>query len=111
MYSTFHKPKINSKMNPLQDKFQRMLRLQSRLGDWELIRPGRELVKEGELHKISRKGAGTRYFVLLSDCLLYTSYTGAWAGDSTNLKVGNVVIALWVYFNWRICLGPAPGQH
>ena len=49
MYSTFHKPKINSKMNPLQDKFQRMLRLQSRLGDWELIRPGRELVKEGEL--------------------------------------------------------------
>jgi len=64
-----------------------MLRLQSRLGDWELIRPGRELVKEGELHKISRKGAGTRYFVLLSDCLLYTTYTGAWAGDSTNLKV------------------------
>jgi hypothetical protein len=67
-----------------------MLRLQSRLGDWELIRPGRELVKEGELHKISRKGAGgTRYFVLLSDCLLYTSYQGAWAGDSTSLKVYN----------------------
>jgi hypothetical protein len=64
-----------------------MLRLQSRLGDWELIRPGRELVKEGELHKISRKGAGTRYFILLSDCLLYCSYQGAWAGDNTNLKV------------------------
>jgi hypothetical protein len=45
-------------------------------------------VKEGELTKISRKGAATRYFVLLSDCLLYTTYQGAWAGDSTNLKVG-----------------------
>jgi len=69
------------------DKFQRMLRLQSRLGDWELIRPGRELVKEGELHKISRKGVGSRYFILLSDSLLYTSYQGAWAGDNTSLKV------------------------
>ena len=38
-----------------------MLRLQSRVGDWELIKPGRELVKEGELHKISRKGVGSRY--------------------------------------------------
>jgi hypothetical protein len=51
-----------------------MLKLQSRLGDWEFIRPGRELLKEGELQKISRKGVGPRYFVLLSDCLLYTSY-------------------------------------
>ena len=48
-------------MTMLQDKFQRMLRLQSRLGDWELIKPGRELIKEGELHKISRKGFGSRY--------------------------------------------------
>ena len=66
-----------------------MLKLQARLGDWEFIRPGRELLKEGELSKISRKGAGARYFVLLSDCLLYTSYTGSWAGDNTSLKVEN----------------------
>lgn len=64
-----------------------MLKLQSRLGDLELIRPGRELIKEGELQKISRKGIGPRYFVLLSDCLLYCTYSGSWTGDSTNLRV------------------------
>ena len=65
-----------------------MLKLQSRLGDMELIRPGRDLIKEGELQKISRKGIGPRYFILLSDCLLYTTYTGSWTGDSsTSLRV------------------------
>ena len=62
-----------------------MLKLQHRVGDTELIRPGRELLKEGELQKISRKGVGPRYFVLLSDCLLYCTYSGnAWttAGSS-----------------------------
>jgi len=73
------------------DKFQTMLKLQSRLGDWEFIRPGRELLKEGELQKISRKGVGPRYFILLSDCLLYTSYHGSWAGDSTTLKVSYTI--------------------
>ena len=66
-----------------------MLKLQSRLGDWEFIRPGRDLVKEGELQKISRKGVTSRYFALLSDCLLYCSYQGSWAGDSTSLKVSH----------------------
>ena len=62
------------------DQFRRMLKLQSRLGDGiELIRPGRELVREGELQKISRKGEGPRYFILLSDCLLYCTYSGGWA--------------------------------
>ena len=65
-----------------------MLRLQSRLTDFELIKPGRDLLKEGELQKISRKGVGPRYFILLSDCLLYTTYQGAWSGDHVpNLKV------------------------
>ena len=73
----------------MQDKFQTMLKLQSRLGDWEFIRPGRELVKEGELAKISRKGVTSRYLALLSDCLLYCSYQGSWAGDNTSLKVRN----------------------
>ena len=68
-----------------------MLKLQSRLGDWEFIRPGRELLKEGELQKISRKGVGPRFFVLLSDCLLYTTYHGSWAGDSTSLKVSYTI--------------------
>ena len=68
-----------------------MLKLQHRLGDTELIRPGRELLKEGELQKISRKGVGPRYFVLLSDCLLYCTYSGsAWTtggGSGESLRV------------------------
>lgn len=76
-------------MSTFQDKFRRMLQLQSRLGDYfELIRPGRDLIKEGELQKVSRKGVGPRYFILLSDCLLYTSYSGSWSGtDTTSLRV------------------------
>jgi hypothetical protein len=35
---------------------------------------GRELLKEGELLKISRKGEVARYFILLNDCILCTSY-------------------------------------
>jgi len=42
-----------------------MLKLQDQLGDFELIRPGRQLIKEGELKKISRKVDNPRYFILL----------------------------------------------
>jgi len=66
--------------------------LQSRLGDFELIKPGRELVKEGELQKISRKEVVPRYFILLSDCLLYTTYHGTWVDGSTSLKVSYVIM-------------------
>ena len=45
------------------------------------------IVQEGELAKISRKGVASRYLALLSDCLLYCSYHGSWAGDNTSLKV------------------------
>ena len=68
-----------------------MLKLQSRLGDWEFIRPGRDLLKEGELQKINRKGVTSRYFALLSDSLLYCSYQGSWAGENTGLKVGYTI--------------------
>ena len=83
--------KINININISQDKFQAMLKLQSRLGDWEFIRPGRDLLKEGELQKINRKGVTSRYFALLSDSLLYCSYQGSWAGDNTGLKVGYTI--------------------
>ena len=62
------------------DQFQKMLRLQARVGDYELIQPSRELVKEGELMKISRNEIVPRYFILLSDCLLYTHYQVCWLG-------------------------------
>jgi hypothetical protein len=41
-----------------------MLKLQSLLG-CELIKPGRILLKQGELQKICRKGMQPRYFVLV----------------------------------------------
>ena len=68
-----------------------MLHLQSRLGNFELIKAGRKLLKEGELKKISRNTISIRYMILLSDCLLYTYYVGAWVDDNTGLKVGYTI--------------------
>ena len=48
--------------------------------------PGRELVKEGELVKMSRKGTNTRHFVLLSDCLLYCT-----VGAYSSLRVSYTI--------------------
>lgn len=61
----------------------KLLELQSHLGNYELIKPGREFIRSGELYKLSRKGLQMRYFILLNDCLLYTSYYGS----TTSLKV------------------------
>ena len=65
--------KANSQLK-LGEQFQKMLKLQSRIVDFELIQAGRELVKEGEMKKISRDEVVPRYFVLLNDCFLYTHY-------------------------------------
>ena len=68
-----------------------MLHLQSRLHNFELIKAGRKLLKEGELHKISRNTVAIRYIILLSDCLLYTTYVGAWVDQNTGLRVGYTI--------------------
>ena len=68
-----------------------MLNLQSRLGDWEVIQPGRELLKEGELMKISRKKVDVRYFILMTDCLLYAAYTGNLSLSSASLRVSYTI--------------------
>ena len=52
-----------------QDKAKSMLHLYNRLGKSDLVMPGRELVKEGELERIFRSKTVARYFILLSDCL------------------------------------------
>ena len=65
--------KANSQLK-LGEQFQKMLKLQSRIGDFELIQAGRELLKEGEMMKISRDEVVPRYFILLNDCLLYSHY-------------------------------------
>ena len=71
-----------------KDKFQRMLSLQQRLGDWELVRPGRELLKEGMLQKISRKGVGFIIFKFLS---LFTFVRLAPATSSFLVTVCSIV--------------------
>ena len=80
-----------------------MLRLQSRLGKQDLVRPGRDLVKEGQLEKISRKEIVSRYFVLLSDSLLYCYFSGPWVDQNTGLRVGYDIPIKGI----RV-MGPAP---
>jgi len=82
--------KANSQLK-LGEKFQKMLKLQSRIGDFELIQAGRELVREGEMNKISRDEVVPRYFVLLNDCFLYTHYAGGGTGESARLKVAHCI--------------------
>ena len=48
-----------------------MFQLQSRLGESDLIKPNRILIKEGDILKISRNTVNNRYLVLFSDCILY----------------------------------------
>ncbi|CAG2053700.1 unnamed protein product [Timema podura] len=76
------------------DNLRKLLQLQSQLGesDFEVIKPGRMVIREGELFKLSRKVMQPRYFILLNDCLLYTSYYGG-SMPSSGLKL-NYVLSL-----------------
>ncbi|KAK9496513.1 hypothetical protein O3M35_013207 [Rhynocoris fuscipes] len=56
------------------DNLSKLLQIQAKLGTHEIIKPGRKFLREGELYKLSRKEVQLRFFILLSDCLLYTSY-------------------------------------
>ena len=49
----------------LKDDFRQLLQLQSQLGNYEIIKPGRKFIKDGELFKLSRKGRQPRYFILV----------------------------------------------
>ncbi|XP_045100990.1 FYVE, RhoGEF and PH domain-containing protein 6-like [Portunus trituberculatus] len=81
--------------------FMKILALQDRLssggsgggGDhegkgprYELLRPGRYLLKEGELLKLCRREMQPRYFILLSDVLLYTSFANSSPGGALRLN-------------------------
>ncbi|XP_013395110.1 uncharacterized protein LOC106162376 [Lingula anatina] len=58
------------------DQFQKMLEVQSNLvGGFEVIKPGRVLLKQGTLEKLSRKVLQPRMFFLFNDVLLYTTPT------------------------------------
>jgi hypothetical protein len=49
----------------LKDHLSKLLQLQSQLGNYEIIKPGRIFLKDGELFKLSRKGMQPRYFILV----------------------------------------------
>ncbi|XP_025425999.1 FYVE, RhoGEF and PH domain-containing protein 6-like isoform X3 [Sipha flava] len=69
------------------DCVSKLLQIQSQLGNYVVLKPGRELIKDGELYKLSRKDMQLRYFILLNDCLLYTSYSGTVAGLKINYEL------------------------
>lgn len=52
----------------------KLLSIQSQLGDYEIIRPGRYFVKEGELYKLCRKDMKLRFFILVSLVYEVTHY-------------------------------------
>ncbi|TEA31683.1 hypothetical protein DBR06_SOUSAS22610014 [Sousa chinensis] len=55
------------------ENLQKLMELQRDLvGIENLIAPGRELIREGCLHRLTRKGLQQRMFFLFSDMLLYT---------------------------------------
>lgn len=56
------------------DNVQKLLEIQrSLIGQFEVIQPGRMLIKKGELMKLSRKEMQPRMFFLFNDVLLYTT--------------------------------------
>lgn len=56
----------------LGDNFCKLMLLQNKISNrYEVLKPGRTFLKEGELMKVSRKEMQPRYFVLFSDSLLY----------------------------------------
>ncbi|XP_051164499.1 putative protein tag-52 [Leptopilina boulardi] len=64
---------INSLVEEYEDT-QKLLELQKHIvGSMNLVKPGRKLIRQGPLMKVSRKGNSSfkRHFVLLSDTLLY----------------------------------------
>lgn len=59
------------------EKFQEVLRIQSQIVNAnDIIKPGRFLLKEGTLMKLSRKELQQRTFILFTDSLLYCAHIG-----------------------------------
>ncbi|KAL9960559.1 hypothetical protein ACROYT_G034034 [Oculina patagonica] len=67
---------INESMKKM-DSFEQMLKLQRMLvGHPEIVKAGRDYLKEGTLMKLCRKDMQERMFFLLTDVLLYTTPVG-----------------------------------
>ncbi|XP_076313551.1 uncharacterized protein LOC143226451 isoform X1 [Tachypleus tridentatus] len=56
------------------DNFAKLLSIQNSIfGNFEIVKPGRVFLKEGELLKLSRKEMQPRWFILFNDCLVSTT--------------------------------------
>ncbi|XP_013773396.1 FYVE, RhoGEF and PH domain-containing protein 6-like [Limulus polyphemus] len=56
------------------DNFAKLLSIQNSIfGNFEIVKPGRIFIKEGELLKLSRKEMQPRWFILFNDCLVSTT--------------------------------------
>ncbi|XP_022423919.1 FERM, ARHGEF and pleckstrin domain-containing protein 2 isoform X4 [Delphinapterus leucas] len=67
------------------ENLQKLMELQRDLvGIENLIAPGREFIREGCLHKLTRKGLQQRMFFLFSDMLLYT---GRGASGTSHFRI------------------------
>ncbi|XP_014294343.1 FYVE, RhoGEF and PH domain-containing protein 3 [Halyomorpha halys] len=73
-----------------QENMERIIELQKSFvsGDPILICPGRKLIKEGSLMKISKKGKRPRqiYLILMSDVIVCCKMTGALFGEANSLR-------------------------
>uniref|UniRef100_A0A8C2HQG8 FYVE, RhoGEF and PH domain-containing protein 6-like n=1 Tax=Cyprinus carpio TaxID=7962 RepID=A0A8C2HQG8_CYPCA len=70
-----------------KDNCQKLYEVQCRLtGHHVIVQPGRVLLKEGILMKLSRKGMQPRMFFLLNDSLLYTTPVA-----KGNFKLNNIL--------------------
>ncbi|XP_041348475.1 FYVE, RhoGEF and PH domain-containing protein 6-like [Gigantopelta aegis] len=68
------------------DEMHQMMEIQHLLiGQFEVIQPGRSLLKKGELMKMSRKEQQPRMFFLFTDVLLYTTPT------ATGYRLNNIL--------------------
>ncbi|KAK3770959.1 hypothetical protein RRG08_029050 [Elysia crispata] len=68
------------------DNVHKLLEIQrSLVGSFEVIQPGRVLIMQGELEKVSRKEMQPRMFFLFSDVLLYTTPV------TTGNKINNIL--------------------
>jgi hypothetical protein len=64
----------NQRMKELES-FQKLMAVQERLTDVDLVEPGRVLLKEGFLNKCSRRAYDRRMFFLFNDILMQCSVT------------------------------------
>ena len=66
--------RVNSRFT-LDEQHQQVVGLQKRLGDYELIKHSRKLLKEGAMVKSGEKEVSIPwYLILVTDCLIYANY-------------------------------------